>query len=102
MEYKIESEKDNKEFIEENIIDDKLNEFTKKYNLNIKSNTTKLDLKFKGTDCINYLKDLNLKELKELNLSFCGISDIGFLEKLKVEKLEKLDYKEIKYQILIY
>ena len=77
-------------FIEENYIDQKLIAFNKKYNLNIRPNITQLDLSRKDNECINYLKDLSLKELKELNISNCGISDIGFLEKVKFVKLEKL------------
>ena len=82
------------EFIKENYIEDNnLIEFNKKYNLNIKYNITKLDLSNKNKECINYLQNLILNELKELNLSGCGIKDIKFLEKVKFEKLEKLDLR---------
>ena len=80
------------EFIQNNYMDNNLIEINKKFNLNIQSNITKLDLsRNKNIDCINYLQNLTLNELKELNLSNCGIKDIGFLEKVKFEKLEKLD-----------
>ena len=84
------------EFIEENYIDNNLNEFNKKFNLNIKYNITNLDLRRKNIECINFLKNLSLKELKELNLYGCRISDIGFLEKVHFEKLEKLDLRNNK------
>ena len=73
-------------FDEKNLI-----EFNKKFNLNIKSDITKLDLSHKYNNCWEYLQKLNLIELKELNLSDNDISDIKFLEKVKFEKLEKLD-----------
>ena len=76
---------------ENNDIDNNLIEFNKKFNLNIKSNITKLDLSYKSIECINYLENLTFKELKELYLYNSGISDIGFLEKVKFDKLEKLN-----------
>ena len=42
---------------------------------------------------INILKNVNFKELKELNLSYNKISDIKILEKVKFEKLEILDLR---------
>ena len=80
-----------KEFIEENYIDNKMIEFSKKFNLNIKSNITKLKLNREKAECINYLQNLALNELKELDISYCGITDISFLEKVKFKKLEKLN-----------
>ena len=79
-----------KEFIKENNIDKDMIEFNKKFNLNINYNTEKLDLREKGNECIKYLENLKLINIKELDLSDCNISDIGFLEKIKFEKLEKL------------
>ena len=40
---------------------------------------------------INILKNVNFKELKELDLSENNISDISVLENVKFEKLEKLN-----------
>ena len=79
------------EFIEENNIDKNIMEFNKKFNLNINNKTEKLDLRYKGKECIKNLENLKLIKLKELNLYDCNISDVGFLEKVKFEKLEKLD-----------
>jgi len=79
------------EFIEENSIDKNIIEFNKKFNLNINNKTEKLDLRYKGNECIKHLENIKLIKLKELNLNSCNISDIGFLEKIKFEKLEKLD-----------
>ena len=68
-------------------------EFNKKYNLNINSHITKLDLSSYYNNCWEYLPKLKLIELKELKLSYNYISDIKFLEKVKFEKLEKLNLK---------
>ena len=78
-------------FIKENYIDDNIIEFNKKFNMNINNNITILDLSFRKDKCWEYLPNLNLNELKELNLSNNNISDISFLEKVKFEKLEKLN-----------
>ena len=40
---------------------------------------------------INILENVNVKELKELDLGNNNISEIKVLEKVKFEKLEKLD-----------
>ena len=79
------------EFIKENYMDKNLIEFNKKFNLDIKPNITKLVLRSKNIKCINYLQNLTLNELKELDLSECGIIDIKFLEKVKFDKFEKLN-----------
>ena len=70
-------------------MDNNLIEFNKKFKLNIKSNTIKLNLNNKYNNCWEYLP--NLTELKELDLRWKYISNIKFLEKVKFEKLEKLD-----------
>ena len=58
-------------------MDNNLIEINKKFNLNIQSNITKLDLSLnKNIECINYLQNLTLKGLKELSLFNCGIKDI--------------------------
>ena len=98
----------------------KLQEFNKKYHLNIQQDTTKINLYFKGIENEG-LKDLcqiEFKKLKELNLQYNNISDIKVLENTKYEKLEILDlvnnkisdinilekvkFKELKKLYLIY
>ena len=63
-----------------------MQDFKKKY-----EKLEKLDLGWNYIPNIKILEKVNLKELKELKLINCKISDIGFLEKVKFEKLEKLD-----------
>ena len=78
-------------FVENN---KKLFEFNEKYGLNIKDlNITKLDLSSEhiGNEGLKLLCELELKELRELNLSNNNLSDISILEKAKFEKLEKLN-----------
>ena len=65
-----------------------------KFNLNIKDIEIKeLNLKDKylGNEILEYLKKIEFKELKELDLSDNTISDIKVLDKVKFEKLEELD-----------
>ena len=71
-----------------------LKEFNEKLKLNIIDIDIKeLDLKYKnvGTKELEILKNVNFKELKELDLFWNNISDILVLENVKFEKLEKLD-----------
>ena len=70
----------------------KLEEFNKKYNLNIQQNTTKINLNFKeiGNEGLKDLCQIEFKELKELFL-YNNISDIKVLENVKFEKLEILN-----------
>ena len=71
-----------------------LEEFNKKYNLNIKDMNTKkllINRKWIGNEGLKYLcEKMNFKELKELNLNRNNISDIKVLENKKFNKLEKL------------
>ena len=72
----------------------KLFEFNQKYCLDIKNkNITKLDLygEFIGNEGLKELCELELKELKELNLCGNSLTDISYLIKAKFEKLEKLN-----------
>ena len=71
----------------------KLEEFNKKYNLNIQQNTTKIDLSWKGigNEGLKDLCQIEFKELKELFLYNNNISDIKVLENVKFEKLEILN-----------
>ena len=59
----------------------KLEEFNKKYNLNIQQNTTKIDLNYKkiGNEGLKDLCQIEFKELKELYLGGNKISDIKVL-----------------------
>ena len=68
----------------------KLEEFNKKYNLNIQQNTIKIDLSDKkiGNEGLKDLCQIEFKELKELDLAYNNISDIKVLENVKFEKLE--------------
>ena len=71
-----------------------LEEFNKKYNLNIKDiYISNLDLSLKKIDNagLELLSKINFKNLKELNLSHNNISDIKILEKVKFEQLEILN-----------
>ena len=71
-----------------------LEEFNKKYNLNIKDiYISNLDLSWKKIDNagLELLSKINFKNLKELNLSHNNISDIKILEKVKFEQLEILN-----------
>ena len=69
-----------------------IEEFNKKYNLNIQQDATKIDLGYKhiGNEGLKDLCKIEFKELKELNLNWNNISDIKVLEKVKFEKLEIL------------
>jgi len=78
-------------FIKQNYIDNNIIEFNKIFNMNIKYNIKILDLSKKKDKCWEYLINLELNELKELDLSYNNIRDISFLEKVKFEKLEKLN-----------
>ena len=71
-----------------------LKEMEQTFNLNIKDiDITELNLKNKnlGNVILEYLKNIDFKELKELYLSENKISDIKALERVKYEKLETLD-----------
>ena len=71
-----------------------LEEFNKKYNLNIRDkNIPKLDLRGRklGNEIFEELIKLEFIELKKLNLYINNISDIKELEKVKFENLEKLN-----------
>ena len=85
-----------KEYLQIYNNNNKLEEFNKKYNLNIQQNTTKINLNFKeiGNEGLKDLCQIEFKELKELNLYHNNISDIKVLEKVKFEKLEVLDLSE--------
>ena len=76
-----------------------LKEMNQKYNLDIKDIEIK-DLNFRnkslGNEILEYLKKIEFKELKELNLSFNNISDIKVLEKVKFERLEILNLSDNK------
>jgi len=86
-----------------------LEEFNKKYNLNIiNTKIDKLDLswKFLGNEGLKDLCKIEFKELKELYLYKNNISDIKVLENVKFEKLEILHLSnnkidKIKYSSLI-
>ena len=69
-----------------------LEEFNKKYNLNIQKDTTKINLesKYIGNEGLKDLCKIEFKELKILCLSRNYISDIKALENAKFEKLEIL------------
>ena len=56
----------------------KLEEFNKKYNLNIQQDTTKINLSWKniGNEGLKDLCQIEFKELKKINLSYNNISDI--------------------------
>ena len=71
LEYKNNLLDDNFEENDKNII-----EFNKKFNLNINSHITELDLSEEYNKCWKYLPKLKLSELKELDLSWNNISDI--------------------------
>ena len=68
----------------------KLEEFNKKYNLNIQQNTTEIDLIWKGigNEGLKDLCQIEFKELKELDLYENNISDIKVLKNVRFEKLE--------------
>ena len=59
--------------------------------MNVNYNIKILDLSVRYDKCWEYLPNLNLNELKKLDLRSNNISDISFLEKVKFEKLEKLN-----------
>jgi V8-like Glu-specific endopeptidase len=65
-------------FIKQNYIDNNLIEFNKKFKMNINYNITILDLSGRKDKCWEYLLNLDLNELKELDLSYNNISDISF------------------------
>ena len=70
-----------------------LNEFNKKYNLNIRDDKiNKLELKMKriGNEGLNDLSKIKFEELKELYLDRNNISDINKLENARFNKLEIL------------
>jgi hypothetical protein len=67
----------------------KLIQYNKKYNLDIKYDTTELNLKWRQTGNLEYLP--NLKELTKLDLARNEISDISFLKNVKFEKLKILN-----------
>ena len=80
-----------KGFIEQN---KKLLEFNEKYGLNIDNlNITKLSLFGEniGNEGLKELCELDLKQLKELNLSDNHLTDISYLINSKFTKLEKLN-----------
>ena len=80
------------EYIYKNI--DILAQINKKFNLHIENtNINELNLYFKeiGNEDLKILPELNLKELKALNLYYNKISDIKILEKVKFEKLKILN-----------
>ena len=84
-----------KEFIQLNNKNNEilLEEFNKKYNLNIiNTKIDKLDLGWKnlGNEGLKDLCKIEFKELKELDLRMNNISDIKVLENVKFEKLEIL------------
>ena len=71
-----------------------LDEFNKKYNLNIKDTKIKeLDLSAKniGNSGLSDLVKIEFKELTKLDLNDNNITNIQFLENAKFEKLEILD-----------
>ena len=72
----------------------KLEEFNKKYNLNIQLDTNKIDLSWKkiGNEGLKDLCQIEFKELKELNLFNNNISDIKVLENVKFEKIEYIRF----------
>ena len=77
-----------------NIKKETLKEMNQKFNLDIKDIEIKelnLEDKNLGNEIFEYLKRIEFKELKELNLFNNKISDIKVLEKVKFEKLEILD-----------
>ena len=82
-----------KEYLQINNNNNKLEEFNKKYNLNIQLDTNKINLGFKriGNEGLKDLCQIEFKELKELYLNENNISDIKVLENVKFEKLEILD-----------
>ena len=69
-----------------------LEEFNKKYNLNIQQDATKIDLGYKhiGNEGLKDLCKIEFKELKELYLYENNRADIKVLEKIKFAKLELL------------
>ena len=71
-----------------------LNEYNKKYNLDIKDiNIEKLDLSSKniGNEGLEYLSKIEFKKLKNLDLSNNNISNISALKSIKFKNLEILD-----------
>ena len=80
-----------KEYLQIN--NNKLEEFNKKYNLNIQLDTNKIDLSWTkiGNEGLKDLCQIEFKELKELYLNNNNISDIKVLENVKFEKLEILN-----------
>ena len=74
----------------------KLQEFNKKYNLNIQKDMNKIDLGFMniGNEGLKDLCQIEFKELKELDLYVNNISDIKVLENVKFEKLEILNLSD--------
>ena len=71
-----------------------LNEYNKKYNLDIKDiNIEKLDLSSKNivNEGLEYLSKIEFKKLKNLDLSNNNISNISALKSIKFKNLEILD-----------
>ena len=67
-----------------------LKEMNKKFNLDIKDiEIEELYLRYNnlGNEILEYLKKIEFKEFKELDLSDNNISDIKVLDKVKFEKL---------------
>ena len=71
-----------------------LNEFNKKYNLNI-DDIGKKEINLKGKNIkdkgLKYLNKIVFKEINILNLSFNEISDINLLQNINLTKLKNLD-----------
>lgn len=72
-----------------------LEDFSKKYNVDIQRETTKLNLdgNSKGNEILKdlYLTLPEINDLSELRLADCGIDDIFILSRLFLPKLEKID-----------
>ena len=70
-------------------------DFSKKYNVDIQRETTKLNLdgNSKGNEILKdlYLILPEINDLSELRLADCGIDDIFILSRLFLPKLEKID-----------
>ena len=76
--------------IEDIKFNNKLKDFNKKYNLDIKQDAIRINLIFNGigNEGLKDLCQIEFKELKELILRFNKISNIKVLENVKCEKLE--------------